>query len=271
MQETRNDTAWEQGCVLSASSAAKLGLLVSDADGAIAILISHDCDVLESAAVEPMCEILIGRKIGSVDGHYTNGKSPRRLHLTFSAGAASMAGDFLATDKKTIKKELLLAETPQQDVRLTQDEHFTLQSWLSSRYHRSIFPDEFDRRLKERPAETHKKIANAIKGTGTDLLAVLFDIDTGKAVVHEGPDDPYALSILLVYNVSEDPVRAAATATKAASLIKSLFRQYYFRDRKWRNIELRECIAVSADAISLYQLRTTKPWHFDYLEVVTAD
>lgn len=159
MQETRIDTAWEQGCVLSASSAVKLGLLAPDAGDAIAILVSHDCDVLETAAVEPVCEVIIGRKIGTVDGHYTNGKSPRRLHLTFSAGATSVAGDFLATDKKTVKKELLLAETPQQDVRLTEDEHFTLQSWLSSRYHRSIFPDEFDRRLKERPAETHKKIA----------------------------------------------------------------------------------------------------------------
>lgn len=100
---------------------------------------------------------------------------------------------------------------------------------------------------------------------------MLFDIDSGRVVVHDGPDDPYSLSILLVYNVSEDPARAAAAATKAASQIKSLFRQYYFKDRKWRNIELRECIAVSAEAISVYQLRATKPWHFDYLEIVAAN
>lgn len=268
MQQARNDTAWEQGCVLGSSSAVKLGLLAPDAKDAIAILISHDCDVLETASVEPICEILTGHKIATVDGHYTNGKSPRRLHLTFSGGTTSIAAEFLATDKKTVKKELLLAEAPQLDVKLTEDEHFTLQSWLSSRYHRSIFPDEFDRRLKERPAEIHKKIANAIKGTGTDILAVLFDLDSGKIIVHEGPDDPYSLSVYLVYNVSEDPAKAVVVATRAASQIKGLFRQYYFKDRKWRNIELRECMAVSADAISLYQLRATKPWHFDYLEIV---
>ena len=121
--------------------------------------------------------------------------------------------------------------------------------------------------MKAKPAEVHRKIANAIKTTGTDLIAVLFDIDSGKDQEH-GPDDPYSLGILLVYNVSDDPGRAKASATRVASTIKSLFRQFYFADSKWKNIELRECLPVSADVISLHQLRSTSPWHFDYLEII---
>ncbi|QWG15126.1 hypothetical protein KMZ29_10950 [Bradyrhizobium sediminis] len=271
MQETRIDTPWEQGLLLSVSSAEKLGLLHPETrEDTVAILVSHDCDVLESAANEPFCEILIGRKIEAINGLYANGKSPRRLHLNFSAGPTALLAEFFATEKRSIKKELLLAESPLPEIRLTQDEHFTLQSWLAARYHRAIFPDEFDRRLKERPAEVHKKIASTIKATGTDLIAVLFDIDSGKDEKHGEADDPYALTIILVYNVSEDPGRAQASANKAASTIKSLFRQYYYSDKKWKNIELRVCLPVSADSISLHQLRSTRPWNFDYLDIVES-
>ena len=99
----------------------------------------------------------------------------------------------------------------------------------------------------------------------------MFDIDSGKDEQHDGPDDPYSLGILLVYNVSEDPERAHASAKQAASTIKGLFRKYYFVDSRWINIELRECLPISADAISLYQLRCTKPWHFDYLETIARN
>jgi hypothetical protein len=159
----------------------------------------------------------------------------------------------------------MLRQTPDGEVLLTPDEHFSLQSWLAARYHRPIFPDEFDRRLKAKPQEIHKKIANTIKGTETDIIAILFNVDTRE---HQGSDDPYSLGIFLVYNVSEDPGRALATANKAASTIRSLFRQYYFKDGRWNNIELRECMSVSADALSLYHFRSLKPWHFDYLEIL---
>jgi hypothetical protein len=270
MTETpRNETPWEQGLVLSTETVAKFGLAQADAQGeTVAVLISHDCDVLENTAVEPFCEVIVGRKIDAVNGLYTNGKNPRRLHLNFSAVTDQLAAEFLATEKRTIKKELLLSEAPVQNFRLTQDEHFTLQSWLAARYYRPIFADEFDRRLKAKPAETHKKIANVIKATGTDLVAVFFDIDSGKDEVHDGPDDPYALGILLVYNVSEDPGRALAAANKAASTIKSLFRQYYFVNKRWQNIELAYCLPVSAEAVTLHQVRSTKPWNFDYLEIL---
>ncbi|WP_315787013.1 MULTISPECIES: hypothetical protein [unclassified Bradyrhizobium] len=268
--DSRNQTTWEQGRILSAASVVRLGLAPSGQDGVVAVLISHDCDVIESAANEPFCEILVGRKIEAPNGNFTNGKSPRRLHLVFSGGAEHLTVEFFAADKQTVRKEALLAETPDEAVRLTGDEHYTLQSWLAARYYRPIFADEFDRRLKEKPAEVHKKIANAIKNTGPDLIAVLFDIDAGKTEVHDGEDDPYSLLIILVYNVSDDPSRAQASANRAASVIKGLFRQYFFSDKKWKNIELRDCLPVSAEALSVQQLRSFKPWHFDYLEIVAG-
>jgi hypothetical protein len=68
--------------------------------------------------------------------------------------------------------------------------------------------------------------------------------------------------------VSEDPGRAEKTAKDAAARIRQMFRQYYFKNGKWENIELRECIPFSEDALTLFQLRNLKPWDFDYLEVL---
>jgi hypothetical protein len=261
----RNDTSWQQGFILNAASTTKLGLIHPDAkDNTVVVLISHDCDLIEDSAIEPNCEIILGRKIEAINGIYANAKNPRRLHLRFSGGSTTLLVELIATDKRLVQKEEIIHQVPVKDVRLTKDEHFTLQSWLSARYHRPIFPDEFDRRLKAKPAEIHKKIANTIRGTGTDLTAVLFEVDDEE---HDA-DDPYPLEILLVYNVSEDPGRALATATKTASTIRSLFRQYYFSEGRWTKIELRACLAVSADAISLYQFRSSKPWQFDYLEIL---
>jgi hypothetical protein len=121
--------------------------------------------------IAPNCEVIVAQKIETIDGVYANGKNPRRLHLRFSGGTRQLQAELITTDKKTVKKRDILDKLPMPDVKLTQDEHFTLQSWLASRYYRPIFADEFDRRLKTKPFEIHKKIANTIKQTDTSCSA----------------------------------------------------------------------------------------------------
>jgi hypothetical protein len=272
MAGARNDTIWQQGFALNKVSAAQLALVHPVAkDDTVVVLISHDCDLLEDSSIEPYCEVIVGRSIAKADGNFTGAKNPRRLHLIFSAGATLIAAEFLATDKRLIEKSTFLSHAPLEDVRLTTEEHFTLQSWLSARYHRPIFPDEFDRRFKEKPAEVHKKVINIIKGTGADLIAVRFDVDDGKNVERSDTDDPYLLGIFLIYNVSQDPGKAEKTAIAAASNIRSIFRQQYFIGERWQKIQLRECVSISEDALSVHQLRCLKPWHFDYLNIIADE
>ena len=266
------DTPWQQGFVLTAESAVILGLVEDAAKyDQIVLLVSHDCDLVEDSNIEPSCEVIVGKKIEKIDGTFAGAKNPRRLHLEFTAGETRIAAEFFAADKRQIKKDLILAQSPNTKVKLSQDQHFTLQTWLSVRYHRAIFPDEFDRRLKARPAEVHKRLANTIKSTGADLVAVLFDLDGGKDVQHDGPDDPYALTIFLIYRVSVDPARAEAIAIKAAQSIRGIFRKHYFSPSRWQNIELRDCVAISEEALTLYHFRCLKPWYFDYLDAIAED
>jgi hypothetical protein len=268
MAEGRSETLWQQGFVLNPDSATKLGLTHPDPRSeTMVVLVTHDCDLVEAPQVEPECEIIVGRKIKAVDGRFTKARNPRLLHLSFSGGAERIVVELLATDKRRISKQDILSQPFRRDIRLTQDEHFDLQLWLAARYHRPIFPDEFDRRLKAKPAEVHRKIANLIKGSGTDVIALLFDIDAGREIEHEA-DDPYVLEILVVHSVSEDPGKAFDTGNRLASQIRGLFRQYFQKDGQSHAIHLTNCLAVSAEAVSINRFRSLKPWNYSYAEIV---
>jgi hypothetical protein len=85
------DNPWRQGHVLPAASARELGLVHNEADDdPVALVISHDCDIVASNDKEPDCEVIPGRHIELPDGNFTNAKNPRRLHLTFSAAILSL-------------------------------------------------------------------------------------------------------------------------------------------------------------------------------------
>lgn len=265
MAAPRNDTIWQQGFVLASDEAVRLGLYSADeANQKISVIISHDCDLLELEETEPFCEILIGTKVSQLDGNFTNAKNPRRLHLSFTAGKAHLNVEFIATDKQKIAKGALLKSRPNNEIQLSPTEQWTIQNWLAIRYYRPSFPDEFDRRLKAKPGDVHKKIGNAVKNSGNDLIAILFDVDGGKPAIDRPPEEPYILSILLVYNVSDDPNRALNTAKTVAQSIRGLFRQYYFHKGQWQGIELHECVPVSEDVVSVYRFRTLKLWHLDW-------
>src|SRR6266700_6256699 len=109
MAEARNDISWQQGFVLRAESAVSLGLIDSAAgNDRVVLLVSHDCDLVESSEIEPNCEIIVGRKIEKGDGTFAGAKNPRCLHLPFSAGEMRMTAEFLAKDKRQIEKSSIL-------------------------------------------------------------------------------------------------------------------------------------------------------------------
>ena len=141
-------TEWRQGRVLSAESAAALSLAGSD--DAIVVVISHDCDIAASDEHEPNCEIIEGKVVDEARGDFTNAKSPRMLHLPFTAGTVPYIGEFVASAKRHIPKELLFKHSPAEKARLSIAELSVLQRWLSVRYARPSFPEEFDRRLKQK-------------------------------------------------------------------------------------------------------------------------
>lgn len=232
----------------------------------VAAVATHDCDLAQHPDVEPRVEIVVGR-LADKDGNCTHAKNARRLHIEF-AGDAAFWGEFEATAKVAIDKQALTAFAPRTDACLTPDNHAVFQVWLASRYRRSAFPDEFERRLT-RETKLAEKIAKAIKPHGEWIAGIFFDVDDGDEVMRNGPDDPYTLDITLLHAADPDFVAAEKAANEAAAAIEKAFKDKLFDAEKkvWRHIELRFCEAVSESVLSYQEFKRLKRWRLEHVSL----
>lgn len=268
MAEWNRDTPWRQGHLLCSSATDALGLRHAIApEQTIAIVASHDCDLAQSPEGEPHLEVVVGRRIGGKDGNCTHAKSARKLHIEFT-GSAGFWGEFEATAKVSIDKIALTGFTPRVDARLSTENHVTFQMWLASRYRRSAFSDEFERRLTSKEFKLHEKIAKAVKPHGELIAGVFFDVDDGIDVSRDGADDTYKLDILVLHVADPDFVAAETAAINAVTAIESSFKDKLFNPAKsWRHIELRSCEAVSESVLSYQQFKMLKRWRLEHISL----
>lgn len=269
MEQWDRRIVWRQGDVLSADAVVSLGLVANAADARshIAVVVSHDCDLAQEPDVEPVVEVIIGQRVGSPQGQFTHAKNPRRLHVPATDVDSTTWIELTATSRRSIPKLEFFKHAPSEKITIASAHLSTLQHWLAARYRRSAFPDEFDRRLrKSRVAERLSKI---LEPSGDHIIAVFFDVDGGDNREHEGENDPFMLSIDLVYSTANDPTAAEATAQRASLDIKAEFNKRCFDEqtRTWRNIELQACTAISDEALTYAMSRKLKRWNADHVSL----
>ena len=195
MAEWNRDTPWRQGHLLGNDAIEALGLLHAVApDQTIVIVASHDCDLAQAPEGEPVVEVVVGCLVTDKDGNCTHAKNARKLHVEF-AGAAVFWAEFEATAKLSIEKHAMNDFVPRPEAHLSPENHAIFQMWLASRYRRSAFPDEFERRLTSKEFKLHEKITKAVKPHGELIAGVFFDVDDGAEVTRDGPDDTYTLDM----------------------------------------------------------------------------
>lgn len=260
-------TPWRQGHALTNETAISLGLVrVEEAPTAVAMVVSHDCDLTQSPEVEPSIEIIIGGRIAVADGNFSHAKNPRRLHLPCTENGSTIYLDLRARDKRGLPKENLATHLPNANMALTPEGSSILQRWLAARYRRSAFPEEFERRIDETGLD--KRIAKILEPLGTHLIAIFFDVDEGRELERKGSDDLYALRIDLLYSTELDPVAALDAAEQASSAISAAFRDRCFVTGKgWQGLELVSCEPISDEAMTYRMSTQLKRWNAEYLSL----
>ena len=257
-------TPWRQGHFLSACTVRTLhAVLGTEGDDAVAVVISHDCDLVQGPEVEPFVEVIVGRRILKPDGNFTHGKNPRRLHLRGQAGNNAVWIDLNATNRRMVPKEALADAIPDADLKIEVKERGTLQFWLAARYRRSAFPDEFDRRLAATGTAT--RLRKILKSEGTHILAVFFDLDEGEEPEKGDEKDTYSLAVDLVYSTAHDPLMAKSSAEGVRKRIEEAFRHccYDQSTKTWRSIELSSCEPIADEAITYAMSLRLKRWNVD--------
>jgi hypothetical protein len=259
------NTPWRQGHTLTTETALTLGL-VGEADTAnsVVVVISHDCDLVQNAEIEPCAEAIIGLRINAPDGNFTYAKNSRRLHLPFTEESSTVYLDLRATDKQLVPKDTIAGHLPNHKMSLSRSDRSVLQRWLAARYRRSAFPDEFERRLQASGLD--KRIAKIIEPLGPYIIAVFFDVDDGEEIQREASDDPYTLRIHLLYSTENEPEAAMDAAAQAAHKISDAFRTRGSGSENNRSgIALLECEAISDFAMTFAMSVQVKKWNADYL------
>jgi hypothetical protein len=200
------------------------------------------------------------------DGNYVHAKSARKLHVEF-AGTSACWGEFEATAKVPIEKWALNEFKPRTDATLSPEDQATLQMWLASRYRRSAFPDEFERRLI-RETKLHEKIAKAVKPHGELIAGVFFDVDGNVEVKRDGPDDTYTLDITILHIAAPDFDAGEKAAIEAAKAIEKAFKERLFAPTKtWQHIELRYCEPLSESVLTYQVFKELKRWRLDHISL----
>jgi hypothetical protein len=266
MGEWSRQTPWRQGQVLPDDAFRSLLPSLRDSDFDVAVVISHDCDLAQPPNVEPVVEVIPGKRIERLDGNHSFAKNARRLNLSYTGDNAVIHIDLSARDRTSIGKLQLADYEPNGAMALGSDGRSILQRWLSLRYRRSAFPDEFDRRLEVTGVPERMKAI--LKPLGSVIVAVYFDVDKGQEVNPKSADEPYALFIHLLYTEQNDP-ECLNKAQDAAKKIERLFRERYYNaaTRAWRDIELEACEPISDHAMTIAQSLNLMRWNADYISL----
>jgi len=271
VEEWSRKTPWRQGYLLTAEAISALGFRHPETEGeeeTVVVVASHDCDLAQSPEGEPQVEVVVGRILGKSDGNCTHAKNARKLHIEFCGGVAFWA-EFEATAKAHVSKAALAPFSPNLDAYLSPENHAIFQIWLASRYRRSAFPDEFERRLT-RETKLADKIAKAVRKHGEHIVGVFFDVDEGDEVSRKDPDDTYTLDITVLHAADNDDMEAVAesAAVSAVKDIEKAFKEKLFNPtRSWKQIELRFCEAVSESVLSYQQFKQLKRWRLEHISL----
>ncbi len=267
MAEWNRDTPWRQGRLLGNDAIEALGLHSAAPDQTVVIVATHDCDLAQTPEAEPLIEVIVGLLVTHKDGNCTHSKNARKLHIEF-AGEVVFWAEFEATAKNSIDKRLMNKFMPRPDARLSPENHAIFQMWLASRYRRSAFPDEFERRLTSKEFKIHEKIAKAVKPHGELIAGIFFDVDEGQEVTRDSPDDTYTLDVTILHAADPDFDAAEKAAQTVAEAIEKAFRDKLFNPTKtWQYIELRSCEAISESVLTYQMFKQLKRWRLEHISL----
>jgi hypothetical protein len=102
------ETPWQQGSAIAPSTCISQGLFDPEhEDTHIAIVITHDCDLVEDNLVnEPNGEVIIGMCVNEANPNLACAKSPNRLHLEVIWNGQAKFAELKAVEKRQINKSM---------------------------------------------------------------------------------------------------------------------------------------------------------------------
>jgi hypothetical protein len=217
-------------------------------NGALAILISHDCDILNhSLSKEPSVQWLMATPIKKLNSRCTNGMNCRTFHFEYNGSK------YEVTAQRRLETPRNLLQNKSAEIQpLSRDLTANLAHWISKRFYRPAFPDEFNRRLSSVANEIREKL----DADHSLLKSIFIKIHPNE----ELPDQAeYAVSLLGV--MSNDEYAVTESREKSQAVLDAL--ETYLNECK--GIAVVDSRLSAQEAIALTIFDDHVPWDFDYL------
>lgn len=259
MPWSRN-TLWRQGNILTRNDFEKVGLPETP-DVALALAISHDCDIAnEDLGMEPVVEFILANVIEQAVGNYKLGKNPRVLHLDVKHEGKPAFLKLIASRRVAVRKEELAAVQPSGAYAVNSSSIQVLQSWLAARYRRHALPNSLVDRLKT--------VFDYIEKNGKKNASGILSFRLSYEPEYElPPAEPYEIWLSIVY--IEDQAEYKPMAKELADSLKNEFLHLIEKTRDYGHVDLRQCRAFSEFEFSLGDMRKTVEYHLEHLSYRT--
>ncbi len=268
------DTDWRQGDLLTQETAARLTAL----NGAIAerhriVVITHDCDLSNDG--ETSVEVIVADVVAVANPQFSYARNPRKLHLSYeTADGQFLVVELRHAERRVISKvEFAKHAIKDGSVSLSVDAKRVLKQWLAARYGRPVFPNTFENRLRKSVGKKNtveRQIGKILEPEAKYLVGLFFDLGEQRST--EVPaNEPYVLSIAVVYDAIEGSTQARWSAEKVARQLRELFEQAYGKPEAATEIALDACEAVADTSITLADLRRVDQWRLEYISLSDDD
>ena len=249
---------WRQGALLQPDQLQRLPVADMPTE-AWGVVVSHDCDLAnDDLDTEPDVEVILAQRIQTPDGNCLYAKNPRLLHLPILGLPPDPVAWFelTASRKVRIAKQALAEVAPLGQVSMEPETLNTLQDWLAARYRRHALPEALVPRLDRVIAF----LAKHGKKQGDSIIGFWAEYDPQDEL---NDDEPYELSLYIVYTVEVAAARERAEAL--AVRLRQDFADFVTRAGYPDGVFLGRCEALSEQAFTLFDLRTTVHLRFEYI------
>ena len=199
------------------------------------VVLTQNCDILAPPETEPYIDFLIGRFSSHDDGNFLNGKNPRKLQISF----AGKAVEFVTHDKFRVTKENFIKASPKTGkISLRNEETKLIIRWISKRFARAAFPDEFNKRLNK----ADKQLTALSKHQLMDIVSLIF-IDISEEELPHDKKYEVIIVIGLKHGSNNDNLE----------VIEALFRQAFSIPGIEAEINVYDEYDVTYEIISTYK------------------
>lgn len=253
------EMGWRQGCILSVDMVKqlqedeKIRLLKDISDSDLLIVVSHDCDIANSSFdAEPYVEIVLARNI-TVDkknGSLFWGRNPRRFQ--FLTQSEELLYEISIHDRFFINRNLLLCNKPGTQQILLKDVVRQISLWISKRYFRAAFPDNFNNRINKKAQEA---IRNRLKKDSEEITAIYISVSDDELE----SDEVY--QIIIRATMQLEAYKNTDLHRKSQETIDIISAKL----SQCEGIDVIESYVVSEAEVTVDDLRLLKRWDYDYL------